>query len=70
MSDPALEFAWLLERQIAGRAVWWGGSACGRDWTTDASEAVRFPRMVDAERAGRMLGPPWNAAIATEHGWS
>lgn len=64
------EVGWLLERQVAGRAVWWRGVRCGRDWTADASEAVRFARREDAERASLGIGPSWADAIATEHMWT
>jgi hypothetical protein len=67
------ETAWLIEIQIGGRAVWWRAIAnCGRTWTTDANEAVRFARKGDAERVIRGLrgdDPVMAGAIATEHMW-
>lgn len=59
---------WLLELQVCGRAVWWRATErCGRAWTTDAGEAVRFSRRRDAEAVGLALGMRgWSA---TEHEW-
>jgi len=72
---PALvETGWLIERQVGGRGVWWRGTRdCGRDWTTDSCEAVRFARREDASRVlGLLTTTPnseWCTAIATEHMW-
>lgn len=72
-----VETGWLIEQQYAGRGVWWRAtSECGRDWTTDACEAVRFSRREDAERVlrgagghGGKLGAFWKGAVATDHMW-
>lgn len=67
------ETSWLLEVQLGGRAVWWRARAdCGRTWTTDANEAIRFARKLDAERcrdALRNVDAFMADAIATDHMW-
>ncbi len=69
------EVGWLIERRLDGRAVWLTCRHVGdswidiRDWTTNASLAIRFARKVDAERAMRDLGLDWVSAVATEHVW-
>ena len=64
------EIGWLIElaRPGAQPRYWCGGvdSADPDDWTTDANEAIRFARSVDAERVGNTLEQP---VIATEHMW-
>ena len=67
------ETGWLIENTIAGRAVWWQArNDCGRTWTTDASNAVRFARKEDAERvigALHAFDDFLSDAIATDHMW-
>ena len=65
--------AWLITNTIAGRDVWWRAhNECGRTWTTDANDAVRFARKEDAERViGALRGVDgfMPDATATEHMW-
>lgn len=66
------EQGWLIEQKFNGRGVWWRGILdSGRDWTTDANEAVRFARKIDAERVLRsgVMGVFWKGAAATDHLW-
>lgn len=69
----ASDTGWLIEIQIGARAVWWRAvEDCGRTWTTDACEAVRFARKEDAERVIKGLmrsDPVMPGAVATEHEW-
>lgn len=73
MSEAASEAAtgWLIERQIGGCAVWWSSATASpcRNWTTDASVAIRFARKIDAEHAIRVLSNDWRHAVVTEHAW-
>lgn len=70
--NPA-ESAWLIENTIGSCAVWWRATpSCGRTFTTDANEAVRFPRKQDAEKVIRALAhsdPFMRGAKATDHMW-
>lgn len=65
------ETGWLIEQVIGGRAVWWRARAeCGRLWTVDANEAVRFSRKLDAERViMARVDPFMSGAFATDHMW-
>ncbi len=63
---------WLIERRFNDNIVWWRSDLIEeRDWTDDASQAVRFSRQQDAElviRSG-ILRTFWLGAFATEHMW-
>ncbi len=69
--DLLSETGWLIERQLGGRAIWWRATpTCGRTWTTDANEAVRFARKEDAQKVMFTWSDPFfRGAIATEHMW-
>jgi hypothetical protein len=59
------EIAWLIERSAGFDPMWWDGR--GR-FVSDANDAVRFARKVDAERVIDYLRFD-NTVKATEHGW-
>ena len=70
------ETGWLIERYSSRsqslKAQWLKAELFGWDeekaaWTTDASEALRLSRKVDAEALIAELG--WTEARATEHQW-
>lgn len=69
----ATETGWLIENTIGGRGVWWRArNECGRTWTTDACDAIRFARKEDAERvigALQKSDPFMSGAFATDHMW-
>lgn len=63
------ETAWLIEN---GRQEWWDGRVAGvyAVFTKDHSEAMRFARFEDAERARCWLLQPITAHLrSTEHVW-
>ena len=69
----SVETGWLIERQVAGRAVWWRGRE-GYDWTVESCEAVRFCRRQDAEAvvASVRSGLRWWDDVevtVTDHMW-
>lgn len=68
-----VESGWLIEIVMGGRAWWWmADNGCGRQWTTDANEAIRFARKLDAERLIQRLGSTrvdFRGAYATDHMW-
>lgn len=58
--------AWLIEDRFAPGPRWWHGAG----YSSDANEAVRFARKVDAQRVilTTLLNEDF-PLIATEHGW-
>lgn len=69
VKEPTDETAWLIEN---GRQEWWDGRAAGSKayFTKDHSEAMRFARFEDAERARCWLLEPIAAHLrSTEHVW-
>lgn len=69
----SVRFAWLIERQIDGRAGWRSFTSFQPEagWTHDANEALQFARNKDAEDF--MGGDDGDAEIyeakAVEHGF-
>ena len=63
------ETGWLIE---TGARTWWDGRQPGisATFTSDASEAIRFARFEDAERARCwLLEPIAKTLSSTEHLW-
>jgi len=65
-----METAWLIEfkQSASQRPAWYGADDTeGLGMVTNANDAIRFSRKIDAEKVIEGIG--WTEAFAVEHVW-